>query len=150
MWERGIALRTPILSLGVCLLVQSLAFPAIAGSCRAANILFGAIRLDVIKYDDYETAIVRSDTFNDPSKNYGAILGELTVDRGGFAIRDDNQVVVGTISPNLIIAGTDEACNKKSVATIVQAKKGIYVILNNGRPVGTISGVFPKNDFGVK
>ncbi|MER9886825.1 hypothetical protein NKJ48_14230 [Mesorhizobium sp. M0114] len=122
----------------------------VQASCQAADILFGPVRLDIIRYDGYETAVVRSATFDDPKKNYGAILGELTVDRGGFSIRTPDQVVVGTISPELRIKGWDDSCDTKSVAEIVTARAGTFIILNSNRPVGTIEGRFPKNDFGVR
>lgn len=121
-----------------------------AGTCEAADILFGPVRLDIVEYDGYETAIVRSATFDDPLKIYGAILGELTVDRGGFAIRNVGHVVVGTISPDLKIEGWDDACNLKRGAEIIPVKEGTYIILNDGQPVGTIVGRFPENGFGVK
>lgn len=122
----------------------------VQASCQAADILFGPVRLDIVRYDGYETAVVRSATFDDPKKNYGAILGELTVDRGGFSIRTPDQVVVGTISPELRIEGWDDSCDTKSVAEIVAARAGTFIILNSSRPVGTIEGRFPKNGFGVK
>lgn len=131
-------------------MLAALASPAQAASCEVADILFGPIQLDVINYDGYETAIVRSATFDNPKKNFGAILGEITVDRGGFAIRNTNQIVVGTISPKLQIEGWDDACDKSSVAEFVRAKQGSYIILNGDRPVGTMAGRFPANDFGVK
>ncbi|MET7242367.1 hypothetical protein ABZT49_03280 [Methylobacterium sp. EM32] len=121
-----------------------------ASSCEVADILFGNVQLDIVRKSNYETAIVRSDNFNNPKKNYGAVLGEITVDRGGFAIRDINQVVVGVISPKLIVEGWDDVCDKRSVISISSAKPGVYVITNGSRPVGTILGRFPKNDFGVK
>lgn len=119
-----------------------------AAGCEVADILFRPIELDILKKEDYETAIIRSATFDDPERNFGALLGEITVDRGGFAVRNANQVVVGLISPDLEVEGMDDAC-ATSKAEIVRAKKGAYVIINHGRPVGTISGQFPKNGFGV-
>jgi hypothetical protein len=50
-------------------------------SCQVADILFGDVELSIVPHADYETAIVRSATFNDPKKNFGALLGEITVDR---------------------------------------------------------------------
>lgn len=120
-------------------------------SCRVAEILFGPIQLDKIHYTDgdYETAIVRSATFDNPAKPYGAILGEITADRGGFAVRTTNQAVVGVISPDLLVEGWDDVCSKSSKVEIVPVKSGNYLILNDNRPVGTIAGHFPKNGFGV-
>lgn len=119
-------------------------------SCQIADMLFGSVRLDVIKYDGYETAIVRSATFDEPSKNYGALLGEITVDRGGFSVRNPNQVVIGVIGPDLQIEGWDDVCDKKTLVEIVAVKKQTYVILAGGKLVGTIEGRFPENGFGVK
>lgn len=121
-----------------------------AASCQVADILFGDIQLDILKKPDYETAIVRSATFKDPKKNYDALLGEITVDRGGFAIHDPNQVVVGVISPQLAVEGWDDACNKRAKVVIKLVQPGVYVILSDGSPVGTIKGRFPKNSFGVR
>ena len=126
--------------------------PAYAqSSCQIADILFGPIMLDKIFYPDggYETAIVRSGTFDNPNKPYGAILGEITVDRGGFAVRTAAQVVVGIIGPDLKVEGWDDVCSKSSKTIIAPVNAGNYVTLSDNKPVGTISGFFPKNDFGV-
>lgn len=134
----------------VCLAGMCIAFQAAAATCEVAEILFGPIQLDIVEYDGYETAIVRSATFDDPLKPYGAILGELTVDRGGFAVRKASQLVVGTISPDLKIEGWDDVCDSESDVEIIRAKEGAYIILNNNQPVGTIAGRFPKNGFNVE
>lgn len=121
-----------------------------AASCQVADILFGDIQLDILKKPDYETAIVRSATFKDPKKNYDALLGEITVDRGGFAIHDPNQMVVGVITPQLSVEGWDDVCDKRTKVVIKPVQPGVYIILSGGSPVGTIKGRFPKNSFGVK
>lgn len=51
----------------------------------------------------------------------GALLGEITVDRGGFAVRNRKNGVIGVITP----------------------------AMNGSSPVGTIEGRFPKNGFGI-
>lgn len=119
-------------------------------ACQIADIMFGDIELSIVPNEDYETAIVRSATFKDPKKNFGALLGEVTVDRGGFAVRDPNQVVVGTISPKLELEGWDDACDKRQRVMIRRVQSGAYVIMNGNTPVGTIKGRFPKNGFGVR
>jgi hypothetical protein len=124
--------------------------PASAASCSVAEILFGRVSLDIVARSDYETAIVRSATFDNPKKNYGAILGEITVDRGGFSVRDANQVVVGVISPKLVIEGWDDSCDKRTRVVIRRVQPGTYVIMNGDTPVGTIEGRLPKNTFGVR
>ena len=111
-------------------------------ACAVADILFGEIAFDIIPYDGYETAIVRSATFEDPEKNYGAILGEITVDRGGYSVRTPNQVVVGFVTEDYGIESTDEACSMD--ARFVEAEKGVWVIMNRGRPMGTLQGRWPK------
>jgi hypothetical protein len=123
---------------------------AVASSCQIANIMFGDVQLDILAHPDYETAIVRAAMFKDSTKNFGAILGEITVDRGGFAIRDRNQVVVGTISPKLVVEGSDASCDKQQRVAIKPVQPGVYVIINGDTPVGTIKGRFPKNTFGVR
>lgn len=120
-----------------------------AAGCEVADIMFRPIELDILKKEGYETAIIRSATFEDPERNFGALLGEITVDRGGFAVRNANQVVVGIITPDLEVEGMDDLC-ATSKSEIIRAKKGTYVIINDGQPVGTISGRFPQNGFGVK
>ncbi|VVT02287.1 exported hypothetical protein [Hoeflea sp. EC-HK425] len=120
-----------------------------ATPCEVANILFGPIKFDIIKYDGYETAVVRSATFDDPSKNFRAILGEITVDRGSFAVRNTEHVVVGAISPELRIESLDDTCDKSAVIEFVKAKRNTYIILNGDTPVGTMEGRFPINSFGV-
>jgi hypothetical protein len=84
------------------------------------------------------------------TKNFGAILDEITVDRGGFAIRDRNQVIVGAISPKLTVEGWDANCDKQHQVVIKPGQPGVYVIINGNTPVGTIKGRFLKNDFGVR
>ncbi|MCW1919321.1 hypothetical protein NX862_11180 [Rhodobacter sp. KR11] len=128
------------------------ASPVFAQStCQVAEILFGPIKLDKVIYPDggYETAIVRSDTFDNPDKPYGAILGEITVDRGGFAVRTPAQTVVGVIGPDLKVEGWDEVCGGSSEVVIAPINKGNYATLIDNKPVGTVSGFFPANDFGV-
>ncbi|GEO16054.1 hypothetical protein MAE02_37500 [Microvirga aerophila] len=112
--------------------------------------MFGDIELSIVPNEDYETAIVRSATFKDPKKNFGALLGEITVDRGGFAVRDPNQVVVGTISPKLELEGWDDGCDKRQPVMIRRVQPSAYVIMNGSTPVGTIKGRFPRNGFGAR
>lgn len=134
----------------VALAILALAGPVQAASCQVADILFGDVQLDILKKDDYETAIVRSGTFNNPKKNYDALLGEITVERGGFSVHDPNQIVVGSISPKLVVEGDDDVCDKRAKIVIKPVQPGVYVIMNGASPVGTIKGRFPKNTFGVK
>ena len=125
-------------------------------ACAIAEILYGPIRLDIVPHTgsegagDYETAIVRSATFDDPTKNFGAILGEITVDRGSFAVRDINQLVVGIITPELKIEGRDEACDTNREVQFVRASEGAYITLSDGQPLGTLDGRFPANGFGAE
>lgn len=119
-------------------------------SCEAAKVMFGEISLDIIPAEGYETALVRNSSFNTKDQNYGAFRGEITVDRGGFSIRNINQVVVGTISPNLELEGWDDSCDKRSKILIKKVQPGTYIVMNGGTPVGTIKGRFPKNAFGVR
>lgn len=132
------------------LAILTAATPAYSESCQIADILFGQISLDIIPYDGYETAVVRSATFDNPEKYFGAILGEITVDRGAFAVRTTGHVVVGVITPQLHIEGWDDVCDKKSNVEIVKVRDGSYTILSDNDPVGTISGRFPDNGFGVQ
>lgn len=126
------------------------------GSCEVADILFGPRSLDIIQHKDennsldYETAIVRSDTFDNPKENFGAILGEITVDRGGFAVRNNNQVVVGIITPDFVVEGWSEACSGKRKLEIVRVRPQSFILLSDSDPIGTIRGRFPKNSFGVE
>jgi hypothetical protein len=115
------------------------------------EILFGSVSLDRIVYAEhgYETAIVRSATFDNPRKPFGAILGEVTVDRGGFAVRTTDQEVVGVIDPDLRIDGLDDVCDNSRNVVAIPISRGNYAIMSDNRPVGTINGFFPANDFGV-
>jgi hypothetical protein len=132
------------------IIVAATPVSAVASSCQIADIMFGDIQFDILVRPDYETAIVRSATFKDPRKNFGAILGEITVDRAGFAIHDHNQVVVGTISSKLVIEGFDDSCDRHQRVVIKPVQPGAYMIINGDTPVGTIKGRFPKNAFGVR
>lgn len=120
-----------------------------AQSCEVAQVLFGDIQLDIVKYPDYESAIVRHANFNDKKLNSGAIKGEITVDRGSFAVRNTNNEVIGIISPQLAIEGQD-GCDKAARIVIKRTAKDVFTILSGNKPVGTIAGRFPKNSFGVK
>lgn len=138
------------------LIFSSMPLVGVAQSqCEVAEILFGPTNFDILQYGgeeadpDYETAIVRSATFDNPKKPFGAILGEITVDRGGFAVRNTKHAVVGVISSQLILEGWDNVCDKDITVEIVPVKSRSFVILSGGSPVGTIDGRFPKNSFGV-
>ena len=87
--------------------------------------------------------------FKDIRRTVGALLGEITVDRGGFAVRNRENVVVGIITPAMQLEGWDDSCDKKSKLVIRKVQPGAYVIMNGSSPVGTIEGRFPKNGFGV-
>lgn len=106
-----------------------------------ADILFGEVSFDILPhhadFGSWESAIIRSS---------GAIVGEMTVDRGGFAVRTTTQEVVGVIDPDLRIEGWDEACSMPE-AEIVPVREGSFLILNGGRPVGTIEGKLPQHGF---
>jgi hypothetical protein len=115
-----------------------------------AKVLFGKISLSIILGKGYETALIRNASFDSKDQNFGAFRGELTVDRGGFSIRNNNQVVVGFILPDLEVQGLDESCDKNSKVFIRKAQQDVYVIVNGDVPVGTIAGRFPKNTFGVR
>jgi len=137
--------------------VSLLAAPLPAqAACSVADILFGPIRFDILPYFaadgslDYETAIIRSDTFDDPARPYGSILGEVTVDRGGFALRTPAQVVIGAISPELEIEAWDDGCAEGPSGSFIRAKDGVWVIMAGDGPVGTLAGRWPKNDFGLQ
>jgi hypothetical protein len=115
-----------------------------------AKVLFGKISLSKIVERGYETALIRNASFDSKDQNFGSFRGELTVDRGGFSIRNNNQVVVGFISPALEVEGSDDSCDKNSKVFIKKVQQNVYVILSGGTPVGTITGRFPKNTFGVR
>jgi len=121
-----------------------------ATACDMAKILFGDVSLDIIPASNYETALVRNASFDTKDQNPGAFRGEITVDRGGFAIRNSNQVVVGVISPALEVEGWDDSCDKQTKVLIKRVQPNVYVILKGKTPVGTIKGRFPKNSFGVR
>ncbi|MFL5217140.1 MAG: hypothetical protein ACJ8DO_00535 [Microvirga sp.] len=130
-----------------------------SASCRIADILSGKIRLDIISRSDYETAIIRSIEFRggrhsstvpDPQRAYGRILGEITAERGAFSVVDIDRVIVGQISPELVIEGWDKVCGDSRMVIRPAIQEGGYVILNGENPVGTIEGRFPKNRFGVR
>lgn len=123
-------------------LAMAIAACGAAKGCEAAKVMFGEISFDIIPAEGYETALVRNASFNTKDQNYGAFRGEVTVDRGGFSIRNVNQVVVGTI--------WDDSCDKRSKVLIKKVQTGTYVVMNGGTPVGTIKGRFPKNAFGVR
>ena len=131
-------------------LAMAIAACGAAKGCEAAKVMFGEISFDIIPAEGYETALVRNASFNTKDQNYGAFRGEVTVDRGGFFIRNVNQVVVGTISPKLELEGWDDSCDKRSKVLIKKVQTGTYVVMNGGTPVGTIKGRFPKNAFGVR
>jgi hypothetical protein len=118
--------------------------------CEVAQIMFGKITLDIIPQKDYETALIRHGDFNNPKLNFGAFKGEITVDRGGFSIRNNNQETVGIITPELRVEGSDDDCDKTQKIIIRKVQAGAYVIMNGNTPVGTIEGRFPKNSFGVR
>jgi len=67
-------------------------------------------------------------------KSPDGLLGEITVDRGGFAIRDRNQVVVGAISPELTVEGWDANCDNQHQVVIKPVQPGVYVIINGNTP----------------
>ena len=121
-----------------------------ADACEIAQVMFGSIVLNIVPAKDYETALIRHGDFKDPKRNFGSFRGEITVDRGGFSIRNNNQVVVGNITSDLRMQGLDDDCDKRSDLVIRKIQQGSYVIMNGTTPVGTIEGRFPKNTFGVK
>lgn len=126
--------------------------PAHAQSnCAMADILFGPISLEKLYHPlgDYETALVRSDAPDDPDKPFNAILGEISVDRGGFAVRTPSQVVVGTISADLVVEGWDDGCSAFKDMLIEPEEGGGYTLYSGDDAIGSIKGFFPMNDFGV-
>lgn len=123
--------------------------PTVAASCEIAQVMFGNINLEIVDHGNYESALVRNNDFNNREQNYGAIRGEITVDRGAFAVRNVKGVVVGTISPELQIEGFDEVCDKSKPVMVRWVQHSVYVIVNGEYPVGMIKGRFPKNGFGV-
>ena len=131
-------------------------FGGSADACDVANVLFGKISLEIIPHtyqsDHWESALIRNnEIFGSEKENSNAIRGEITVDRGDFAVRRANQEVVGYIFPDLRIdGGDDDDCDKKKKVVIKKVKQGIYVILNGDTLVGTIKGRFPLNPFGVR
>ena len=167
-WGRSLQTRGPVLEdlkvylpatleLVIAAMLVVSTSPSLAQTkCEAADILFGPIAFDILEHgndqqaDAYESAIVRSATFDDPDKPFGAILGEITVDRGSFAVRNINQVVVGVIGTDLSIEGWDDVCDKTSHAEFVPVRPGSFMIYNGKSPVGTLEGRFPKNTFGVE
>ena len=134
----------------VAAITITLAFCDPARSCEIAQIMFGPLILDIIPREDYETAVIRHGDFTNPELNFGAFRGEITVDRGGFSVRNNNQEVVGIISPELRLEGWDDDCAKVPTVQIREVQPGAYVIMNGNTPVGTIEGRFPKNSFGVR
>jgi hypothetical protein len=150
-----IKLFTKPRALWLCLALAC-AQPAIAQSaatstaCQAADVLFGKVELQIVPEPGWESALVRHADFNDNSRGFGVIRGEITVDRGGFAIRNRDNQVVGVISPKLQVEGWDDDCDKNAKIIIRKLQPEVYVIMNGDTPVGTIKGRFPKNGFGVR
>ena len=121
-----------------------------ASACEVAKILFGSVSLQILQLEnDHESALVRNADFNNRDQNYDAIRGEITVDRGGFAVRNNNNVVVGTISPDMKVDGFDDSCDKTKGIVIRRIERSAYATVNGDTPVGLIRGRFPKNNFGV-
>jgi hypothetical protein len=120
-----------------------------AQACAVTEILSGDVELNILVHKDYETAIVRHANFNDEKLSFGSIKGEITVERGAFAVRTPNQEVVGTISPALVVEGVD-GCEKQSPVIIRRNQRNSFTVLSRGTSIGTISGRFPRNSFGVK
>jgi hypothetical protein len=120
-----------------------------ASACEVAKVLFGSISLDLLAKDGYETAVIKNADFNRKDQAFGAIRGEISVDRGGFSVRNTNGNVVGTISPQLIVEGWDSDCDKSKPVLLRWVQRSVYVILNGDVPVGMVAGRFPKNGFGV-
>lgn len=120
-------------------------------SCQVADILYGDVELTILTYEEewgtYETAVIRSATFSDPTRPYGAILGLIDVDRGGFSVRNIAGQVVGIITPDLEVEAWGDSC-ADGIAEIHNVRDA-YMIYKDG-PVGTIAGRFPANDFGVE
>jgi hypothetical protein len=127
---------------------------ATVASCQVAEILFGEIAFVPVAHGPFDpevggSVIVRSTSFDDNARPYGSILGEITVDRGGFSVRSTRQVVVGVISTKLVAEGWDDSCNQESNIEIVKIRSGTYAVLSDGTPMGTIEGEFPRNNFGL-
>ncbi len=140
----------PVKMLAVIILFAFMLPAATVSACEIAKILFGDVTLEVVPHKGYESALIRQGNFQNPHLNFGAIKGEITVDRGGFSVRDNNRVVVGIISPDLRIEGWDDDCDQSQKLVIRKVQPQVYVILNGNTPVGTIKGRFPKNKFGVQ
>jgi hypothetical protein len=128
-----------------------------ADACDVASVLFGKIELEIIpqrnerhKGEHWESALIRNDSFESKDENMGAIRGVITLDRGSFAVRKPDQVVVAIIFPTLEVEALDDDCDKTKKLVIKKMKQGVYVIINGDTPVGTISGRFPANSFGVR
>ncbi len=139
--------------LPLALAVLVVASPATAAMnldahCEIADILFGKIKLDPVGRN--ESALIRSATFENPKKDYDVILGEITVDRGGFTIYNAKHVVIGQISTRLVVEGSDTACDKNSVVSIKKVQDGAYMVLSDRTPEGTIEGKMPNNPFGIR
>ena len=138
-------------------LVYVLAFLSSAtahAECDVAKILFGKVQFEIIPhsggYGSYESAVIRGGDFDSKQFGSGRFLGEITVDRGGFAIRNLNAEVIGVISPALEIGMWSDGCDKTTIVKIHKIKAGAYAIMNGDSIVGTIQGRFPQNSFGVK
>lgn len=123
--------------------------PTMAASCEIAKVMFGNTKLEIVDHGGYESALIRNNDFNNREQNFGAIRGEITVDRGALAVRNAQGVVVGTISPQLQIEGFDQVCDKSKPVMVRWVQRSVYVIVNGDDPVGMIKGRFPKNGFGV-
>ena len=134
-------------AMAVMLLSVSATQPTYA--CDVAKIMFGKIELQIIPHQGYESALIRHADSRDNRHIVGALLGEITVDRGGFSVRNRENVVVGVISPAMQLEGWDDSCAKMNKIVIRKVQSGAYVIMNGNSPIGTIEGRFPKNGFGV-
>jgi hypothetical protein len=124
---------------------------AVAEGCNIANVLFGSVRIEIIKHSDYETGIVFGNDFDSERFRNGKILGKIepwgTASSTLRRIENANGDICGVLTTDLTVS-TDDAecanCNKQPFELRKVSPNSYAVVLKSGKIVGTIEGRLPK------
>jgi len=136
-------------SVVVLTLLSSNAISA-SGQCNVADMLFGDVRIDLIQYDGYQTAIIFGNDFNSNKFQCGRILGMISAPErdGSRAIRDLNGTRCVTITEDLEIDSEDGETS--IVGKLRKISKKSFVLLSDDESIlGSIEETFQVNSIQI-
>lgn len=139
-------MNTKLLALASALTAM-LTSGASAEGCNIADILFGKVRIELIRHKDYSAGVIFGDDFDSKRFSYYKIVGQIASPErdGSRAISDVSGQPCGTLQRDLKVDTEFVDCPScsKAPVSVRRVTSSSFAVISGGAIVGTIRGALP-------